>query len=222
MQTYISPIGFNTTSVTRALINHGVDSEDAIVLVRPAVETDDNRGAEAVADIEQILQEIAPTISVSVEKVPHDDFETAVMQCSDIIRSADGSVIVSLSGGARDVLLPLTVATIAHEQTVESTLGYSDIDGQIREWELPNITETLSGGQRQTLAAIDANESDISIPELTAQRDSAKSTITRHVNHLQSCGLVKGWTNERTKHVSITLAGRLHLARTESTLHTQE
>lgn len=51
-----------------------------------------------------------------------------------MIRSAEGLIIVSLSGGARDVLLPLTVATMAHEQSIESTLGYSDIDGQVREW----------------------------------------------------------------------------------------
>ena len=216
MQTYISPIGFNTTSVTRALINHGVDSNDTVVLVRPAEETDDNRGAEAVADVEQLLQEIAPTISVRVEGIPHDEFETAVMQCSKIIRTAESSVVVSLSGGARDVLLPLTVATLAHEQFVESTLGYSDIDGQVREWVLPNISTTPSDGQCATLAEIAGNNPEISIPELTTRRDSAKSTVTRHVNELEADGFVTSRTEDRTKHVSITLAGRLCLSRMES------
>lgn len=217
MQTYISPIGFNTTSVTRALINHGVEGDDTVVLVRPAEETDDNRGAEAVADVEQLLQEIAPTISVRVEEIPHDEFETAVMQCSEIIQTAESSVVVSLSGGARDVLLPLTVATLAHEQVVESTLGYSDIDGQVREWVLPNISTTPSDGQRATLAEVAESNPEISIPELTMRRDSAKSTVTRHVNELEADGFVTARTEDRTKHVSITLAGRLCLARTVST-----
>ena len=216
MQTYISPIGFNTTSVTRALINHGISSDDAVILVRPAEKTDDNRGTEAVADVKQLLQEIAPTISVSVEEIPHNNFETAVMQCSEIIRSADGSVVVSLSGGARDVLLPLTVATMAHQQVVDSTLGYSDIDGQIREWGLPNITATPSDGQRETLTVMDTSDTEVSIPELTTQRDAAKSTVTRHVNALESDGFVTSRSKDRIKYVSITLAGRLYLARTAS------
>jgi len=146
MTTYISPIGFNTTSVTRALLNHGIDNSDVVVLIRPEQGTDDDRGAEAIADVERLLQEIEPNISVRVEQIPHNDFETAVIQCSDIIQTADGSVIVSLSGGARDVLLPLTIATMAHERDIESTLGYSDLDGQVREWPLPNVTATVSDG----------------------------------------------------------------------------
>lgn len=216
MTTYLSPIGFNTTSVTRVLSNQDLASGDAVVLLRPAEETDDNRAAEAVEDVDRILQQIEPTISVSVERLPHDDFETAVMTCSEVIRSAEGSVVVSLSGGARDVLLPLTVATMAHAQQVDSTLGYSDLDGQVREWLLPNITATPSAGQRSTLAAIEATDSAVSIPGLTTQRDAAKSTITRHVNALAADGFVTAWTEDRTKHVSITLAGQLCLARTES------
>jgi CRISPR-associated protein Csa3 len=217
MTTYISPIGFNTTSVTRSLLNHGIDNSDVVVLVRPEQGTDDDRGAEAIADVERLLQEIEPNISVQVEQIPHDDFETAVMQCSDIIQTADGSVVVSLSGGARDVLLPLTIATMAHERNIESILGYSDLDGQVRGWPLPNVTATVSDGARETLSAIDTNGSEVSIPELTEQLGCAKSTITRHINALESEGLVTAWMENRTKIVSITLSGRLHLVRADST-----
>ena len=215
MQTYISPIGFNTTSVTRALINQGVGDGDSVLLVRPTEQTDDNRGAEAVADVKQLLHEIAPTIAVDVERIPHDDFETAVMRCSDLIETAEGSVVISLSGGARDVLLPLTVAAIAHAQTIESTLGYSDIDGQVRQWLLPNITVSPSDGQRKTLTVIEKHGPEVSIAELTSKRETAKSTITRHVNGLESDGLVTAQTEDRSKHVSITLSGRLLLARSD-------
>ena len=56
MQTFISPIGFNTTSVTRSLLEYGVEGEDDVQLIRPATETDNDRAAEAVADVEQLLQ----------------------------------------------------------------------------------------------------------------------------------------------------------------------
>jgi len=212
MQTFISPIGFNTTSVTRSLLDHGIDSEDTVQLIRPATETDDNRAAEAVEDVKQLLQEIEPTISVSVETVPHDDFETAVMVCSDLLRTANGQVVVSLSGGARDVLLPLTVATMAHETTVTTTLGYSDIDGQVRELGLPSVEATISDGAWTTLQAVGDATSEVTLPELASSTDSAKSTITRHVTALEDAGYVTSWMDKRKKYVSITLSGRLYLA----------
>lgn len=212
MHTFVSPIGFNTTSVTRALLDYGIDSEDTVILVRPATETDDNRAAEAVADVQRLLQEIEPQISVSVYRIPHDDFETAVMECSELIQTASGAIVVSLSGGARDVLLPLTVATMAHRRELESTLGYSDIDGKVRECMLPDITATLSQGPHQTLAMIGGHESEVSIPNLTERSESAKSTITRHVNTLEADGLVTARLEDRNKYVSITFSGELFLA----------
>ena len=212
MQTFISPIGFNTTSVTRSLLEYGVEGEDDVQLVRPATETDNDRAAEAVADVEQLLQEIEPTISVTVETVPHDDFEAAVMRCSELLRTAAGEVVVSLSGGARDVLLPLTVATVAHDATVATTLGYSDIDGQVREFGLPTVSTTLSDGALETLRAVADTNSSTTLPQLASNLEAVKSTITRHVSSLEDAEYVTAWTEDRTKHVSITLSGRLYLA----------
>ncbi|MUW14381.1 MarR family transcriptional regulator [Halorubrum sp. CBA1125] len=193
------------------VLDYGIAGEDTVILVRPATETDDNRAAEAVADVERLLQEIEPEISVTVRRIPHDDFETAVMGCSELIRTASGEVVVSLSGGARDVLLPLTVATMAHHGKIESTLGYSDIDGQVREWTLPDITVTPSEGAHRTLAVIGDHGAEISIPDLTDRSESAKSTITRRVNALEEDGLVTARIKDRVKYVSITFSGQLFL-----------
>ena len=212
MTTYISPIGFNTTSVTRTLLDYGIDGENTVILVRPATETDNTRATEAVSDVERLLQEIEPQISVTVHRIPHDDFETAVMKCSELIRTASGEVVVSLSGGARDVLLPLTVATMAHHGKIESTLGYSDIDGHVREWMLPDITVAPSEGAYRTLAVIGNHGSEISIPDLTDRSESAKSTITRRVNALEEDGLVSSRIEDRIKYISITFSGQLFLA----------
>ena len=212
MQTFVSPIGFNTTSVTRSLLEYGIEDEDDVQLIRPATETNDDRAAEAVADVKQLLQEIEPTISVATEAVPHDDFETAVMICSDLLRTAAGEVVVSLSGGARDVLLPLTVATMAHDATVETTLGYSDIDGQVREIGLPTVSTTPSDGALETLRAVADANSPVTLPELANNLEAVKSTITRHTTSLEDAGYVTTWTEHRSKHVLITLSGQLYLA----------
>jgi CRISPR-associated protein Csa3 len=198
------------------LLEYGIEDEDDVQLIRPATETDNNRAAEAVADVKQLLQEIEPTITVTVEAVPHDDFENAVMRCSDLLRTAAGEVVVSLSGGARDVLLPLTVATMAHEATVATTLGYSDIDGQVREFGLPTVSTTLSDGALKTLRAVADTSSSMTLPQLASNLEAVKSTITRHVNSLEDAEYVTAWTEDRTKHVSITLSGQLYLATVQS------
>jgi CRISPR-associated protein Csa3 len=214
MRTFISPIGFNTTSVTRSLLEYGIKHEDIVQLVRPATEAD--RAAEAVTDVRQLLKKIEPTTSVTVERVPHDDFEAAVMRCSELLTTATGEVVVSLSGGARDVLLPLTVATMAHHATVATTLGYSDIDGQVREFGLPTVSTTLSDGVLNTLQKVADTTSSITLPQLANNLDAVKSTITRHISSLEDAGYVTAWTEDRTKHVSITLSGQLYLATIQS------
>ena len=212
MQTFISPIGFDTTSVTRTVMNHGLDGDDVVILVRPARGVDDDRGSEAVTDIDQLLQEIDPTIKLQTEELPHDDFEAAVMQCSELLTNAEGELVVSLSGGARDILLPLTVAAMAHSEALTTTYGFSDIDRNVRELPLPTITTQLSAGAHSTLTAIADADGELTIPQLTDRVEAVKSTVTRHVNTLEAADYLNTWLDDRTKHLSITLSGQLYLA----------
>jgi CRISPR-associated protein Csa3 len=210
MRTYISPIGFNSTSVTRPLLNHGVDTGDTVVLIRPDVE-DDSRAREAISDVEQLLQEIEPDVSVTTERITYSEFSTAVLECSDLIRAAGGERIVTLGGGARDVLVPFALAATTHVRLLDAVLFFSDIDGAVREWKLPVLTATLGDASRPTLEALQEADGEASIPTLTEKTGRSKSTVTRHVNHLTDEGIVETWTEGKTKYVRITLTGRLLL-----------
>lgn len=209
MRTYISPIGYNSTSVTRPVLSRGIDSGDTIVLLRPASESDDSRATEAVSDVERMVTEIEPAVSLTVERIPHDDLPSAVIRCSDVIQAAEPDRIVNLGGGARDILLPFTIATLAHATRIDTVLFFSDIDGSAREWDLPLLTETPSSRACNTLSTIAAYDNDTTIPELTETLDRSKSTITRHVNELEELGAVETWREGKTKHVRSTLTGEL-------------
>lgn len=212
MRTYISPIGYNTTSVTRpVLLSRGLETDDTVVLLRPDTEADDRRAQGAIAEVERMLEEIEPEVSTAVEHVDHEDFPAAVLTCSDVIRAASGTIIVNLSGGARDVLLPLTVASLAHVKSIDTVLTFSDIDGNVREWELPVLTTDVPAAALETLAYIDDCNGSVSIPELTERSDHAKSTVTRHVNQLEECGVVTTWQEGKTKYARVSLSGRLRL-----------
>lgn len=213
MRTYISPIGFNSTSVTRPLLSRGVDTGDDVVLIRPEVD-DRGRSSEAVTDVKRFLREIEPDVSVMTQEVSHTEFASAVLTCSDVILAAEGERIVTLGGGARDILLPFFIAAITHARLIDTVLFFSDIDGSVREWELPRLTATFHETTRTTLDALDSAGGDASIPYLTEETGQSKSTVTRHVQKLVDEGIVEVWTEGKTKHARITLTGSL-LQRTD-------
>jgi CRISPR-associated protein Csa3 len=214
MRTYIGPIGFNPTSITRPILSRGLDDGDAVTLVRPQDETLDRRAKETITDVNRTLGALEPDISTTTERIPHDDFGAAVLACRDIIHEAEGERILVLGGGARDVLVPLTIAGLVAVDCIEVVLAYSDIDGAVREVTLPNLVAPLSSSERETLSIIATEEDGLGLPDITSKSGHSKSTITRHVNALSSNGLVETRMAGKSKWACITTAGRLLLGST--------
>lgn len=182
----------------------------AVSIVRPEDETLDRRAGETITDVERTLGALEPDISTDTERIPHDDFAAATLACHDLIRAADGDRILVLGGGARDVLVPLTIAGLAAVDCISLVLGYSDIDGAIRELELPALTASVVASALDTLGHI-VDAGPVSLPELTELTDRSKSTVTRHVNALDDAGMVTTWRDGSTKVAEATLGGRLRL-----------
>lgn len=214
MRTYVSPLGYNSTVVTRPVLSRGIDTADVVVLLRPKDESDPARAEEAIADVERMLTEIEPDVSSRVERIAHDDFRAAVLECSDVLRAADGKLIVNLGGGAREILLPFTIAAVAHANLVDTALSFGDVDGKIREWQLPALTAQPSEPEVDTLGVIAALE-DASIPNITERAGVSKSTITRHVDELERVDAVETWRDGKTKFARLTLTGELLLRTVE-------
>lgn len=210
MRTYVAPIGYNPTTVTRPVLSHGLDTGDAITLLRPATDADDRRAREALTDIERTVGELEPDVSMQTERIPHDDFQTAVLACSDVLRAASGRIVTIFGGGARDVFLPFTVASLTHADCIETALTFSDVDGAVRESVLPRLTVHCPESAWQTLVSVEQVD-ETSLPSLTNDTGHSKSTVTRHVNQLSERGLVETWMEGKTKWVRSTLTGRLLL-----------
>lgn len=211
MRTYISPIGYNSTSVVRPVLSRGLDSGDEILLLRPDEESDEQRATEAIGDVERLLTEIEPDVTLILKRITYNDYPTAVLECSDIITSAEEDIIVNLGGGARDLLVPLTTAALVHSEALTEVLMFSDIDGSVRELESPVVTSSVSDNVASTLVAIGENSDSVSVPTLTEELDRSKSSITRHVSRLEEEGLVRTEKHGRTKIVQETFAGELYL-----------
>lgn len=211
MRTYVSTLGYHETRVTRPILKYGVDEGDEVVVVQPAENDDDERAMDARDGVRNFLTEIEPAVSFAVQGVPHGDFGDALLACSDVLRAADGTVVVNFGGGAREVLLPLATATLAHLDLVDTTLFFRDTDHSVHEWELPNLTANPPTGTLVTLQVLATVEDPVSISELADERDVAKSTVGRHVSQLADAGAVRTTSAGKTKQVELTLTGQLLL-----------
>jgi CRISPR-associated protein Csa3 len=211
MRTYISPIGYDTRRVTRPVINRGLDSEDELVLLRPGGETDTERATQTIADVEQFLQEIEPNYRQRVEHVVTDSFEETVRDCCQIVSDVgdDREIVVSLGGGARDILLPLTVAALVYARRIDAALFFSDLDNSVQEWTLPDLTARISDRAFRTFEVIVEADGWLSLSTITEETEQSKSTVIRHVNDLESSNVVVADTSEKAKRVRATFSGEL-------------
>jgi CRISPR-associated protein Csa3 len=216
MRTYLAPIGFNSTSVTRAVSNHGISGSDEVVLVRPDMPDEDRRATEATEDVRRFLQEVDPGIELTVERIDHTAYDQAVLECSNLLLAPTGNIVVAFSGGPRDVLVPFTTAALAHAAKIDSALFFSDLTGGVEESTLPQLTTAVSDPAFGTLGELanmltDTDATSVDVPQLTERTGRAKSTVTRHVNNLEAADLVETWREGKIKHIQLTTAGQLHL-----------
>ncbi|WP_128478969.1 CRISPR-associated CARF protein Csa3 [Halorussus pelagicus] len=215
MRTYLSTLGYHETRLTRPILKHGIDEGDEVVVVRPDQDGTDDRAAEALDSVEAFVSEIEPNVCFTVEGVPTDDFGGALIACSDVLRAAEGTVVVNFGGGAREVLLPLATATLAHVECVESVLNFGDTDHAVHEWTLPDLTANPPAKTLDTLQLLATVEEPVSISELAEQSAVAKSTVGRHISQLAEAGAVNTEQTGKTKQVELTLTGEM-LLRTQT------
>ena len=121
----------------------------------------------------------------------------------------DGRTVVNLAGGAREILIPLVVAAIAHAGAIEEALLFSDVDGTVTPLDWPTLPTDIPGSADETFRAIAARSGRVSVPDLTDRTAQSKSTVTRHVSALEEAGLVEGELEGNTKLVEASVAGRL-------------
>lgn len=219
MQTFIGPLGYNETAITRPVLKSGIDAGDTVIPVRP--EGDDDRGSSTVVELEQVLREIEPSISVEEAQLPHDDFETSVRKASRLFRTAQGETIAVFGGGAREIILPMAVAATACADRLVEAYTVSDVDGRVRSAPFPNVATPVPRQAWPTLEAIArlADESSsVTVTDLASATGAAKSTVSKHATALEKSGAVRSETHGKHKLLELTLSGELRLRAREQTM----
>jgi len=216
MKTYISPLGFETTHVISLIVKHGIEKYDKIILLRP--EASDTRADRAIKDIRDVVAKIDRTIIVEVVHVDHSDFGVMILLFVDLICEAappvmpEGKVIVNLSGGPREILVALTIASLPLSELIYITTSFSDIDFELREIELPHIARNLDEKMWQILDDLIKYE-PTTLAEVATRLGVSGSTISRQLAKLAEMCAVKITSSGKSKLITITLSGRMLLKR---------
>jgi len=211
MRTYISTLGFHETRVTRPVIKHGVDDGDRIVLVRPANDGNSERAADAIGYVEDMVAEIEPDATVTTEQVDTSGFMTTTLQCSDLLAAVDRDreLVVNFGGGAREVLLPLLIATVLHAPVVDRAFQYTDVDQEVETVPVLNLTTQVPSSATDTFELLVRLDREVALPELATESDKSKSTVSRHVESLAEAGVVETRMEDNAKYVSLSQTGVL-------------
>jgi CRISPR-associated protein Csa3 len=197
--------------VTQPVTDTGLQAGDRLVLLRPSDETDTERAEQAIADVRQLLQKIEPNCEIVTEHIVTESFEETVRECCQVFSTVepDREFIVSLSGGARDILLPLTVASLVYAQRIDTTLFYSDLNSETREWSLPTLVTSVPDRTFDTFDMLVSVDGWSTLSDVAAETDHSKSTAIRHVNDLEDAGVVESDTSKKAKRVRATFTGEL-------------
>ena len=210
MRTYLAPLGFDSRRVVRPVLSEGLDESDRVVLLQPAKSSDQSEDAfEEVADV---LTQVVSDLELESEQLPYTDFVETTLLCTDLIQAAEGETIVVLGGGAREILLPLTVATFSNENYIDTILQVGDIDSSVRRIPQLNLRGNISNAEATLLADLTALDTPLSISEIATELEKSKSTVARHVGSLESEGFVQTTKQGRTKTVEQTDSGRIFLS----------
>ncbi|MWG36103.1 CRISPR-associated CARF protein Csa3 [Halomarina oriensis] len=209
MRTYLAPLGFDSRRVVRPVLSEGLEPSDCVLLLQPA--TGSKRGDDAHDEVKDVLTQVVENLDLNVETLPYSDFVETTLNCVDLIQESEGETIVILGGGAREILLPLTVATFTSVDSIDTILQVGDIDSSVRRIPQLNLRGNVSDAETELLSNLDQLPTSLSISQIANELDKSKSTITRHVNSLESEGFVSAKKEGRSKHVSITDSGRVFL-----------
>ncbi|WP_080508251.1 CRISPR-associated CARF protein Csa3 [Haloparvum sedimenti] len=217
MRTYLAPLGFDSRRVVRPVLSEGLDESDRVVLLQPAKSSDQSEDAfEEVADV---LTQVVSDLELESEQLPYTDFVETTLLCTNLIQAAEGETIVVLGGGAREILLPLTVATFSNENYIDTILQVGDIDSSVRRIPQLNLRGNISNAETTLLADLTDLDTPLSISEIATELEKSKSTVARHVDSLESEGFVQTTKEGRTKTVEQTDSGRIFLSGVEFNNH---
>lgn len=190
-------MGYDTSHVTSVLSNEGLSEGSRVILIVP--ESRDARQENAIADLENYLNSLDIGVELSIFPVGKS-FNEDLSSISDMLAGLKNPV-VSLSGGPRDFLIPLTVAVLLQEE-LEKVKFRSDLNSQLKELDLPGISIELNVSEEKIVSSL--MESPKDVDKLVKSTHLSESTVYRSLKTLEGKNMA---SKDSGKYKATSLAG---------------
>lgn len=205
MIVYITPLGFDTSHVLSLIVKYGIEAGDGIIVLTS--NTVDERAESAFKSVEKMVHTINAGIAIRRIQLDHCDFSGMILACIETIKgilcdTPGASIIINLSGGPREILVALTVASVSHAPHVTQFTSYSDVSRQLSEIDLPYLTSPIRGRELAVLKDIQ-DFGPTSISDIAKRLQVSESSASRYCARLLSHGFVDLTTKGKSKCVSV-------------------
>jgi len=201
MKKFVFNMGFDSSHVISVLTSEGIDDGSEIHLLTPTEVPDRQRNA--VREIENYVD----SVDVESEVITVDDFgqnfSQRVLGLGELLQDLE-EVVLSLSGGPRDYLIPLAISASLNSDCIEKTYFRSDIDNELDSIELPEMPNEISGPEKDMLETVEEGDT---VKELVNRSGKSQSTVYELLDGLESKGLVR--SEGSPSEYSLTLTGML-------------
>ncbi len=211
MKTIIVTFGWTEAPVISAVVRHGLEAGDRIVLLRPSEE--DERSVKAASDLRSFLSNVQG-VELIDEIINVRDFVSSVISIKEILEKEQGRrVIVNLSGGMRILVLAAYVASLFSKGNVELL----EVDAENRRFrvslpliDLPLLMELKNKPRLLEVLRFLRDGKPLNVIEEDA--GIPRSTAYWQVKELERMRLVERRGIGRRKAVNLTKAGELAVA----------
>lgn len=201
---FVFNMGYDTSHITSVLASEGMKNSK-VVLVTP--KDRDERQENSIKDIRNYLDTL--DIDASLQVFPAgSSFQEDLENFASLFSRLE-DIVLSLSGGPRDFLIPLTVASVISPGNIQKTVFRSDIDSDLRKVEIPEAVFDLDSSSMQVLEKLE--EEDMPAPELAEHVDFSESTLYRKLGKLEEKGVIEAQMEEGSKTYYVTPTAQIIL-----------
>ena len=179
VKSFIFNMGYDTSHVTSVLAKEGLEDGSTICLIKPG--KSDSRQRNAISDIENHLS----SLDIETYLKTYSSGKSIISDIGQFLKLFDNreDLVLSLSGGSRDLLIPLTIASTISQNSIDKIYFRSDIDSELKEVKLPKLHLNLSEAEKKFLSTVKSQPSDAY--ELCSKLNLSKSTIYRKKTELE-------------------------------------
>lgn len=202
-QTFVFNMGYDTSHVNSVLASEGIipGSHVILIILREA----DARQENSIDEIQSYLDSLDIDVSLEVFRLAGEISKD--MSALVELFSETEDICLSLSGGPRDTLIPLTLAAAFSDNRIDKTYFRSDIDAELDEIDLPYFSPNVSETELRLIRECD--EGWKTAREITDDTVFSDSTVYRVLGDLADRNLVQVTKSEGKKNYGLTPLGRL-------------